>query len=122
MKNILKFSQKKLFSGLLVLGIFLMSTQTGFAGFWRTLDGMTASGILNPTQFLYGLGTDLQKNGIYGWGFGYGFGDFGSGYVQSSGGGGGSSSIKKSTTKTNLSGVGLVSGGDKNYGSSPVTD
>lgn len=78
--------------------VFALNVSGALAGFWRTLDGITANGISNPTQYLYGFGTsDNLGFGVYGYGYGYGNGSFAAGYAtvtaangSSSGGGSGS--------------------------------
>lgn len=62
--------------------LFALNTSGALAGFWRTLDGITANGVPNPAQFLYGLGTNGTTNGITGFGYGYGYGQFGYGYAS----------------------------------------
>jgi hypothetical protein len=55
--------------------IFALNISGALAGFWRTLDGITASGVLNPAEFLFGYGSSNTGFG-YGYGYGYGYGSF----------------------------------------------
>jgi hypothetical protein len=55
--------------------IFALNVSGALAGFWRTLDGVTSSGVLNPTEFLFGYGKSSVGFG-YGYGYGYGNGTF----------------------------------------------
>jgi len=91
MNNIVrnKSTLSKVLTGASVVAlVFALNVSGAFAGFWRFLsDG-------NPTQFLYGPGTNEYGNVSYGFGYGYGYGDFSAGYADtsssSSSGGGGS--------------------------------
>ncbi len=82
--------------------VFALNVSGALAGFWRTFDGMTSNGVLNPSQFLYGVGMDDTTLGIYGYGYGYGYGDFNAGNpvatTGGSGGGGSSSSSHNSSS------------------------
>ncbi len=60
--------------------VFALNVSGALAGFWRTFDGMSDSGVMNPSEFLYGYGTDNNSYG-YGFGYGYGNGDFDAGYI-----------------------------------------
>lgn len=98
-----KLQDKKVLSRALTIAsigtlIFALNVSGALAGFWRTVDGITDSGILNPTQFLYGFGVNDSGDFTYGYGYGYGYGDIADGNVlvtsstsstSSSGGGGG---------------------------------
>lgn len=46
--------------------VFALSVSGALAGFFRTLDGLTANGIPNPVEFLFGFGSDGTE-------FGYGY-------------------------------------------------
>lgn len=70
--------------------VFALNVSGALAGFWRLASEA------NPTQFLYGFGSDEDGLYSYGYGYGYGYGDFNAGYAvttssssSSSGGGGG---------------------------------
>jgi len=80
--------------------IFALNVSGALAGFWRTLDGMTANGIPNPADFLYGVGVgDDGTLGVYGYGYGYGYGDFATGFeVEETGNSGGSSGGSSSSS------------------------
>ncbi|MCD5384567.1 MAG: hypothetical protein LRZ97_01465 [Candidatus Pacebacteria bacterium] len=45
--------------------VFALNVSGALAGFWRTIDGLTADGVLNPSEFLYGLGWDGSNTGVY---------------------------------------------------------
>ena len=105
--------------------VFALSASGALAGFWRTLDGITANGVPNPAEFLFGQGTDGTTNGIFGYGYGYGFGDFDEGFTavlttSSSGGGSGGSSSSSSTSSTSSSSSG--GGSSSGNGSSSTLD
>lgn len=118
-----KLQDKKVLSRALTIAsigtlIFALNVSGALAGFWRTVDGITDSGILNPTQFLYGFGVNDSGDFTYGYGYGYGYGDIADGNVlvtsstsstSSSGGGGGggwrSSSSSSSTSSSGLPGI-----------------
>ena len=87
--------------------MFALNVSGALGWFFRTFDGITANGVPNPAQFLFGLGSDLTGGGLsFGYGFGYGYGDFNAWYgtiapwASSSGwgGGGGWSSSSSSSS------------------------
>ena len=94
-----------------VILVFALNVTGALAGFWRTIDGMTANGVPNPAQFLFGQGTDGTTNGIFGYGYGFGSGDFNAGTVvaPSASSSGGSSSSKNTTSSTSSSSGGTTS-------------
>jgi len=61
--------------------VFALNVSGALAGFWRTMDGMTANGVPNPMEFLFGYGVDENNAFGYGYGYGYGNADFEAGFV-----------------------------------------
>lgn len=104
MSNNTNITSRILTGATVVALIFALNVSGALAGFWRTLDGITANGVPNPMEFLFGYGTDGTSFG-YGYGYGYGYGDFNAGTgpevgggIWSPGGGGGSSTSSSSTS------------------------
>lgn len=54
--------------------IFALNVSGALAGFWRLASEA------NPTQFLYGFGSNEDGLFSYGYGYGYGYGDFDAGF------------------------------------------
>ena len=89
--------------------VFALNISGALAGFWRTFDGITDNSVPNPMEFLFGQGTDGTTNGLFGYGFGYGNGSFGSGSVfesTSSSSGGSSSSVGTTSSSSSSSSSG----------------
>lgn len=61
--------------------VFALNVSGALAGFWRTIDGISSDGILNPAQFLFGYGSGNDSFG-YGYGYGYGYGTQEDGYLS----------------------------------------
>lgn len=55
--------------------VFALNVSGALAGFWRSV------GSVNPTEFLFGYGSDENGDTGYGYGYGYGYGDFDAGYM-----------------------------------------
>ena len=106
--------------------VFALTMSGALAGFWRTIDGISANGVPNPMDFLFGQGTDGTTNGIFGYGYGYGNGDFGYGFVvapsaSSSGGSSNNSSTSSSSSTSGGSTGGSSSSSSSSSGWSSVT-
>ena len=117
----------KILTGATVVAlVFALNVSGALAGFFRTLDGVSDTGVPNPLEFLFGYGTDGTNFG-YGYGYGYGNGDFEEGeleVIDGIGGGigsGGGSSSPSSSSSGGGSGS-SSSGNDNNSTDDSTTD